>query len=97
MYLAPDTLHHYWKADVPLRCGLKEFLGWAVLLWAVPQHGTKSWSAICSEGEVKRRTLERTARRKLGCTLAVAAREPERVTTAFAAWVAERSAGRAAR
>ena len=98
VYVAPDTLRRYWRADIPLQCGIKEFLGWAVLLWAVPQRGaTKSWRAICREGRFHRRMLERLARRKLGCTLAVAARDPERVTSAFAAWVAERSDAVAAR
>ena len=91
VYLAPDTLRRYWQADIPLRCGLKEFLGWAVLLWAVPLRATKSWYRICSEGKVERRTLERLAHRKVGCTLAVAAQNPDRVTSAFEAWVAERS------
>ena len=97
MFVAPDTLGRYWRADIPVRCGPKEFLGWAVLLWAVPQRRTKSWYRICFEGRFKRRTLERLARRKLGCTLGATARNPERVTSAFAAWVAERSDTRATR
>ena len=88
-------MRRYWRADVPLRCGVKEFLGWAALLWAAPQRGAKSWRRICSEGGYTRRMLERLARRKLDCTLAAAARDPERVERAFAAWVAERSDGSA--
>ena len=90
MYLAPDTLRRYWQADIPLRCGPKDFLMWAVLLRAVAAAQTKSWRGICSEGKVARRTLERLARRKIGCTLQLAARDPERVKSAFAAWVTER-------
>ena len=97
MYVEPDTLRRYWRADLPIRCGPKEFLGWAVLLWAVPQRRPKSWDRICSEGQFMRRMLERLARRKLGCTLGAAARDPERVTSAFAAWVAERSDASATR
>ena len=33
--LAASTLSRYWRREVPLRCSLKEFLSWAVLLWAV--------------------------------------------------------------
>ena len=54
-----------------LRCGPKDFLMWAVLLRAVAAVQTKSWRRICSEGKVARRTLERLARRKIGCILSV--------------------------
>ena len=46
VHVEPDTLRRYWRADLPIRCGPKEFLGWAVLLWAVPQRRTKSWDRI---------------------------------------------------
>ena len=77
----------------------KDFLMWAVLLRAVAAAQTKSWRRICSEDKVARRTLERLALRKIGCTLQLAAQDPERVKSAFATWVAERSSanGTAAR
>ena len=35
--LSASTLSRYWRVEVPLACSLKEFLSWAVLLWAVPR------------------------------------------------------------
>lgn len=85
--MAPSTLRQYWREDVPLRCGLKEFLSWAVLLWTLRARARGSWSAIAEEVGLQRRTLERNFIRMAGCTLAAAAEDPERVIGRFNEWV----------
>lgn len=88
VHLAPATLCRYWKADVPLRCGPKQLLSWAALLWAVRRRSEAKWDSVAKTMRVGRRTLERHCSNLAACTLAEAAREPEMVRDRFMAWVA---------
>ena len=88
VYLAPATLCRYWKADVPMRCGPKQLLRWAALLWAVDRRSEVKWDAVARQMGVRRRTLERHCSDLAECTLAEAAREPGMVWDRFRAWVA---------
>ena len=85
--LAASTLSNYWREEVPLRCSLKEFLSWAVLLWAVRKRSRDGWDAVAAQVGLQRRTLERNFIRMAGCTLAAAAEDPERVVQRFNQWV----------
>ena len=85
--LASVTLRQYWKSEVPLRCSLKEFLSWAVLFWAVRTRARESWDAIAIRLEIHRRTLERNFIRLVGCGLAAAAADPDRLVRLFHEWV----------
>ncbi len=85
--LAPPTLRQYWREDMPLRCSLKEFLSWAVILWAVRARSRDGWNAIADRAGLQRRTLQRNFNRLAGCTLAAAAEDPEQVVRRFNAWV----------
>lgn len=87
--LPPDTLRRYWREEVPLRSGPKQLLSWALLMWAIRQRSELKWDAIAQSAGVRRRTLERSSTRLLGCTLAEASRDPERVQQSFREWVAE--------
>ena len=87
IHLAPATLCRYWKADVPLRCGPKGLLSWAMLLWAVEQRSEAKWDTVAKNMGVRRRTLERCCSNLAACTLAEAAREPGLVRERFEAWV----------
>ena len=88
VHIEPATLCRYWKADVPLRCGPKQLLSWAVLLWAVRRRSEAKWDTVAKMMRVRRRTLERLCSKLAAYTLAEAAREPEMVRDRFAAWVA---------
>ena len=85
--LAGPTLGRYWGEDAPLRCRLKEFMNWAVLLWAVRARAGAGWNAIADQLGLRRRTLEINFTRMAGCTLAAAAEDPERVVGRFNEWV----------
>ncbi len=85
--LAPSTLSRYWREEVPLRCNLKEFVSWAVLLWALRRRSRDGWGAIAAQAGLRRRTLERNFFRMAGCTLAAAAEDPNRVVERFNQWV----------
>ena len=85
--LAPVTLRQYWRRDVPLRCNLKEFLSWAVLLWAVRARARQGWNAIADQAGLQRRSLQRSCIRLAGCTLMEAAEGPDRVVGRFNEWV----------
>ena len=85
--LAGSTLRQYWREDAPLRCRLKEFMNWAVLLWAVRARAGADWNAIADRMGLRRRTLEINFTRMAGCTLAAAAEDPERVVRRFDRWV----------
>jgi len=85
--LAGSTLTTYWKEDAPLRCRLKEFMNWAVLLWTVRARAGADWDVIADHVGLRRRTLEISFMRLAGCTLAAAAKDPERVVGRFHQWV----------
>ena len=85
--LAPPTLRQYWREDVPLGCSLKEFLSWAVILWAARARSRDNWNAIAERLGLQRRTLQRNFNRLAGCTLAQAAEDPARVVRRFGAWL----------
>ena len=87
VYLSASTLSRYWRQEVPLRCSLKEFVSWAVLLWAVRQRSRDSWRSVARQAGVRRRTLERNCARLAGCTLSTAATNPEWVVQQFKQWV----------
>ena len=92
--LQADTLRHHWRNEIPLRCGPKQLLGWALLFWGIRRRArTAGWDAIAQDAAVRRRTLERAGVRLAGCTLAGMIREPERVRRRFREWVREMSVG----
>ncbi len=85
--LSASTMSRYWREEVPLACSLKEFLSWAVLLWAVRERSRDNWSAIVDQVEVRRRTLDRSCVRLAGCTLGDATADPEQVIRRFHRWI----------
>jgi hypothetical protein len=85
--LATSTLRQYWREEAPLRCRLKEFMNWAVLLWAARARARSGWDAVADQIGLRRRTLEKNFTRMAGCTLAAAAEDPERVARRFSEWV----------
>ncbi len=85
--LAGSTLRQYWREDAPLRCRLKDFMNWAVLLWAVRARAGAGWAAVADQVGLRRRTLEINFSRFAGCTLAAAAEDPQRVVGRFGEWV----------
>ena len=85
--LTASTLSRYWRTEVPLRCNLKEFVSWAVLLWAVRARAWDGWGAVAAQAGIRRRTLERSFMRLARCRLAAAAEDPERVVRRFDEWV----------
>ena len=87
--LSPATLSRYWTAEVPLRCGPNELLGWASLLWAVEHRTEVKWDAVAKRARVDRRTIDRRFARLAGCTSGQAARDPGMVRRRFREWVAE--------
>ena len=72
---------------MPLRCSLKEFMSWAVILWALRARSQDGWDAIAERLGLQRRTLQRNFNRLAGCTLAKAAEDPGRVVRRFGTWV----------
>ena len=91
--IAPVTLSRYWRSEVPLKCGPKQLLSWAMHFWALRQRSEAGWDAIASRAGgragVERRTLERQGKRLAGCTLSEAWRDPELVRRRFREWVSE--------
>lgn len=83
------ALRRHWTTESPLACSLKDFLSWAILLWALREHGRGSWDTVARTLGLGRRTLERYSNRFMGCTLAVASRDPQAVMCRFREWVAE--------
>ena len=84
-----ETFRRYWKENMPLRCGPKQLLSWALLMWALGERPKTRWDVIASRAGVRRRTLERHSVRLVGCTLSVATREPVLVRRRFRAWVSQ--------
>lgn len=87
--LPPETFRRYWKEHMPLRCGPKQLLSWALLMWALGERPKARWEAIARRVGVRRRTLERHSVRLGGCTLSAATREPALVRRRFRAWVSQ--------
>ena len=85
----PDAFRRYWRKEMPIQHGPKEFLSWATLLWAVRQRPGAKWDTIARRAGVRRRTLERYSVRLAGCTLATAGRDPAMVQQRFEQWVAK--------
>lgn len=84
-----ETFRRYWKENIPLRCGPKQLLSWALLMWALGERPKTRWDVIASRAGVRRRTLERHSERLLGCTLSAATRERALVRRRFRAWVSQ--------
>ena len=84
----PRVLRRYWNTESPVQCTLKEFLSWAVLLWALRERRLDSWETVARGLGLRRRTLERYSARFLGCTLVVAGEDPQRVMRRFREWAA---------
>ena len=84
-----ETFRRYWKEYMPLRCGPKQLLSWALLMWALGERPEARWEAIASRAGVRRRTLERHSARLVGCTLSAATREPALVRRRFRRWISE--------
>ncbi len=89
-----DAFRRYWRTEMPIQCGPKEFLSWATLLWAVRQRPYAKWDTIAHRAGVRRRTLERYSVRLTECTLAAAGRDPAMVQRRFQEWVARVSVDR---
>ena len=70
----PRVLRRYWNTESPVQCTLKEFISWAVLLWALRERRLDSWDMVARSIGLRRRTLERYCARFLDCTLVVAGR-----------------------
>lgn len=86
-----DTLRRQWRDSVPLSCGLKQVLGWALLFWGIRRRAHTGWDDIARQAGVRRRTLERASVRLAGVTLAGLAHDPQRVRDRFREWVREHS------
>lgn len=84
--VSPDSFRRYWREGIPLRCGPKELLNWAVLLWAFRQRRQVKWDALARQAGIGRRTLERYGRQLADCTLAEAARDPKLLKRRFREW-----------
>lgn len=84
--LSADSFRRYWRKGVPLTCGPKELLNWAVLLWAFRQRRQVKWDALARQAGIGRRTLERHGRQLADCTLAEAARDPKLLKRRFREW-----------
>lgn len=87
--MPPETFRRYWKENMPLLCGPKQLLSWALLIWALDEWPNARWDAIASRAGVRRRTLERHSARLAGCTLSAATRDPDLVRRRFRAWVSQ--------
>lgn len=85
----PRALRRYWNTESPVHCTLKEFLSWAILVWAMRERRLARWRTVAGSLGVRRRTLERYSARFLDCTLAVAGRDPQRVIRRFREWATE--------
>ena len=83
------ALRRHWTTESPLNCSLKDFLSWAILLWALRERERANWDTVARTLGLRRRTLERYSNRFLGCTLAVASRDPQIVMRRFREWAAE--------
>ncbi len=95
LYITPSPLRRYWAADVPLRCGPKQLLKWALLFRAIEQRSRGvSWRGIAANTGSSLRTLQRHASDMAGCGLAAAARSPDAVRVRFEAWVGDVERGR---
>ena len=85
-----STLRRHWRSDIPLRCGPKRLLQWAVLLWILDQRRRrKSWGAIATRAGCTRRTMERLFRDLADRPLVAGCDQPGDVRAAFRAWAAE--------
>jgi len=85
----PRVLRRYWNTESPVQCTLKEFISWAVLLWALRERRLDSWDTVARSVGLRRRTLERYCARFLDCTLVVAGEDPRRVMRRFREWAAQ--------
>ena len=84
--LSADSFRRYWREGLPLTCGPKQLLNWAVLLWALRQRPRVKWDALARQAGIGRRTLERHGRQLADCTLAEAARDPKLLKRRFREW-----------
>ncbi|MDE0256763.1 MAG: hypothetical protein OXR82_00055 [Gammaproteobacteria bacterium] len=84
--LSADSFRRYWRQGVPLACGPKVLLNWAVLLWAFRQRRRVNWDALARQAGIGRRTLERYGRQLADCTLAEASRDPTMLKRRFREW-----------
>lgn len=85
----PQKLSNHWKAEMPLRCTLRQMLQWIVLLWAVRRRSEETWTSIAQRADLSPRTLQRYSRRLADCTLKTAARDPAHVRRRFDEWLSE--------
>ena len=95
LYIEASPLRSYWATDIPLRCGPKELLKWALLFWAIEERaGGASWHGVARCVGRSPRTLRRYASDLAGCGLAAAAGSPDTVRLRFEAWAREVELGR---
>ena len=85
----PRALRRHWTTESMVDCSLKDFLSWAILLWALRERARANWDTVARTLGLRRRTLERYSNRFLGCTLAAASREPQTVMRRFREWAAD--------
>ena len=90
--ISPDSFRRYWREGIPLTCGPKELLNWAVLLWALRHRRQVKWDALARQAGIGRRTLERYGRQLADCTLAEASRDPKLLKRRFREWAGAVSA-----
>lgn len=83
----PWQLGYLWRAEIPLRCTLKQMLQWGVFLWAVDQRDEDTWQNIAGKAGVSRHTLQGYSRNLAQCTLTTAARDPALVRRRFEEWL----------
>ncbi len=86
VHLSAQALSRHWKEDVPLQCSLKEFLDWAVLLWAARASSKDSCGEVALQAGVHRRTMERKCARLAGSTFAAVRENPEAAVRRFREW-----------
>lgn len=87
LHIEASPLRRYWATDIPLRCGPKELLKWALLFWAIEQRASgESWHSVARRVGRSQRTLRRYASDLAGCGLAGAARSPDTVRLRFETW-----------
>ena len=90
--ISADSFRRYWREGIPLTCGPKMLLNWAVLLWAFRQRRQVKWDALARQAGIGRRTLERYGRQLADCTLAEASRDPKLLKRRFREWAGAVSA-----
>ena len=86
--LDPWKLGYSWRAEMPLRCTLRQMLQWGVLLWAVGQRSEDTWKGIAHRAGLSLQTLQRYSRKLAQCRLESAGHNPTLVRRRYEEWLA---------